>query len=79
MKARLQIRRHTYRGRPGFLICGTDWRGCSGISVFVRTRPAAEAYRDLLADPTVSAAEHHAAAGRIFAADNAAAGKDGLS
>ena len=43
--ARLQIRRKTYRGDDGFLICGRDGLGRS-VSVFTLTRTSAERIRD---------------------------------
>ena len=37
----ISIRKSTYRGRAGFLICGTDPLG-RRISIFTRTRESAE-------------------------------------
>jgi hypothetical protein len=45
-KSRLRITVSTYRGRPGFLVTGTDEYG-SRISIFAKTRQDAEAIRDV--------------------------------
>lgn len=40
----LQIRKHTYRDRDGFLICGKDLKGRS-LRIFTETRASAEVIR----------------------------------
>jgi hypothetical protein len=47
----LSIRKTTYRGLDGFLICGhppEPYRKVFPVSIFVRTREAAEAIKSLL-------------------------------
>lgn len=47
-KARLSIKSHTYRGKPGFLLFGRDASGHGGIRIFTRTREGAEEMRDAM-------------------------------
>jgi hypothetical protein len=42
---RIQIRRRSYRGRDGWLICGTD-PYMRRVSIFTETRTSAETIRD---------------------------------
>ena len=42
----LQIRRKTYRGKEGWLICGRPLGSLKAVSIFTHSRKSAERIRD---------------------------------